>query len=123
MYRRVFVRNQVDPAADQRILNTCDGRLVTGNLARGIDHRVTLLQLDTLMGAGSNLGHGGTWFALRAGADDDDVVAWEQINILFRDKIGKIAQIADFLRGRYGPLDRPAHHGNRPVVRLGGADD
>ena len=43
------------------------------------------------MGAGGNLGHGGTRLALCASAQDDDVLARQQFDIVFGHKIRKIA--------------------------------
>ena len=70
------------------------------------------------MGASRNLCHRGTRLTLRTGANDDNVLARQKLNIFLRNKIGQITQIAHLLCSRHGALDRATDNGNRPVICL-----
>ena len=123
MDRRVLVGDQDDLAADQPVLHAGDSGFVPRYLARGEYNRITRVEGYAFMGARRDLGHGGTRFALRAGTEDDNILARQKLDIVLGHEIGKIAQIADFLCRRNGAPDGATDNGYGPVVRLRRPDD
>ena len=74
MHHRLFIGNQAATTAHQPILHALNGDLIPRYLAGGEDHRIAFAQCNGRVLVFRDLRHGGTRFALAAGADQQDFI-------------------------------------------------
>ena len=74
MHHGLFIGNQAATTAYQPILHALNRDLIPRYLAGGEDHRIAFAKRNGRVLVFRNLGHGGTRFALAAGADQQDFI-------------------------------------------------
>ena len=120
MHHRLFIGNQAATTAYQPILHALKRDLIPRYLAGGEDHRIPFTQRNGRVLVFRDLGHGGTGFALAAGADQQDFIIGQEARFCFIQKGRQGFQIAAFPRRGFHIPKRPPEQRHLPPRRASG---
>ena len=107
MHHRLFIRDHAAAAAHQPILHALNGDLIPRYLAGGEDHRIAFAECNGRVLVFRDLRHGGTGFALAAGANQQDFIIGQEACFFFIQKGRERLQITAFAGRGFHVAQRP----------------